>query len=95
MKFVTLLTAFEPNAQLRIVEVPLDEVHIQCFTPTDILATLDIIYQYGQTDIQPLDDLRSLTTGDIVHLPHQAYLCCADAWKPITKDQVRDYCNSS
>jgi len=49
------------NGKRRLVEVPQSEVVI------DETNLLELVYTYGQNDIQPQQGFPSVSTGDVIH----------------------------
>ena len=56
------------NGEIRKVRVPVD-----LSSDDDTHHNLELIYLYGQNDIQPVEDMYSVSVGDIINYNDEKY----------------------
>lgn len=91
MTFKVEMLAFGRPDEIRLVEVPKNR-----FCEEDILenriskeACLEIIFQYGQNDVQPQQH-PSVSVGDVIHFGGKTYTVDFMGFSEIADDQLND-----
>ena len=67
MKVYALLDGPEPEKVRRDIEIPDEDLHKEGSN------MLNLAFQYGQNDFQPIKDRRSVSVGDIIVLPSGSF----------------------
>jgi len=81
------MCAFHEPIIIREVNVPDD--HIK---ETNDEELLDIIYQYGQNDIQNVHGVCSVSVGDVIEIPFAGlYRVSSIGFKQMTPDEFEKY----
>ncbi len=89
MKFFVQMLAFQPEFCKRTVEVPDDEVS------DDVMELLDLIFKYGQNEIQPVTGICSVSSGDVIEIqsPIQTHLYLVQTlgFEKLTPEEYNNY----
>lgn len=103
MKVRTYLTGDNTQTACRLVDIPDDEYQeLQPFAdesdpgevafPNQYLhMLLDLVFKYGQNDIQPIDGVRSLMVGDLIFFNGQYALIKALGFNVLSEEQLTHY----
>jgi len=65
-EFKVEMLAFQPD-KVRTVVVPDEELAVSALSGGGLEEALELIYQYGQNDFQPVPGICSVSTGDVIH----------------------------
>lgn len=81
MKYNVYLTAFKTKADIRVVDVPDEELEGR-----NEDGILEDIFRLGQNDFQPLP-FPSVSMGDIVELDDRYFMVRANGFAEMTKEE--------
>jgi len=84
MKFNAHLTAFT-DGQVRQVEVP----NMECSGTTN--SILENIYLYGQNEVSPMENRRSVSPGDAIEYHGKFYMILLVGFTEITKNNLEEF----
>lgn len=90
MKFFVQMFAFQPEFCRRPVDVP-QETYLNY----GIRNLLDQIYHFGQNEIQPVEGICSVSTGDVIEIPMgdtiDFYLVQTLGFEKLTQQEYNNY----
>lgn len=52
---------------------------------------LELVYYYGQNDVQPVNDCCSVSMGDVAVVEGKYFLCCPVGWRELSEEEFRAY----
>lgn len=85
MKFIVHLLAFCSAAIIREVDVPAAEIS------DDTNLNLSRVLHYGKNSVQMVDQLPSVSTGDVIELDSRLNLVLPDGFDEMHPDVFRHY----
>lgn len=59
-------------------------------TTNDLNAKLEIVYQYGQNDRQPIKDRCSVSCGDVIELDDKLYVVAVRGFRELSSQEFQN-----
>lgn len=84
MEVPVYMTAYGTKNEIRIVEIPDNEI-----TPKSTISdALALTFKYGQNDFQPRQH-PSVSVGDVVYLKNRYFMVLGVGWKELTEVEFK------
>ena len=94
MKFNVLMLAFSfgKENEVREVEVPDERIknNVNVADDANIAVVLDLVYHYGQNDVQPKQH-PSVSMADIIVYNDEKYLVCSAGFRRLTQIEFDEF----
>jgi len=87
MKFKVQMLAYQDEQCSREVEVPASVIAVG----TSDKQLLELIYIYGQNDMQVVEGVCSVSVGDVIELGDKLYQVCMVGFKEMSRDEHDKY----
>lgn len=87
------MLAFQ-EGNLRPVVIPVDHKPNEPLPQSiPIREMLEMVFHYGQNDIQPCNGCCSVSMGDVAQIGDKFYLCCPVGWRELSEEEFQSYKN--